>query len=1387
MKFRFFTLLAALFWGYAAQAQCPTCGNGVLDGGETNVTCPQDAAHNATAVSPCAQPGAVESVAGLRQAYDFTGTTTYGATALPTGWTFAGAPTATTAGALPAADTYGAKAGTVQPNCSGSCTSTNGFCIGNMANLVAVGSGGVSGKLGANFDGRANVSQDLSYAVLRGQGSPTLVSPTYDMSGVEGFKVQLWLMPSETSCGQTNSWGSCVGNTAYLDFSTNGGTSWTQVLTLDLNTSSSDMCFNNGTNTKWLTEGAWSRLCLTVFKTSTATGNFYTAASTSTAASGIMVNGTYFTSSFKFRIRYSQSASCTAGVTATNPGRYLAIDFPVVTSGNQLIPCGISFVNMAGYASDNNDDGVGSSSATTTTLAYGTVKRSVNQAERGVEILTSQTSSFSAQNLTGSSLASNFDLCNAEGGDKQCIDWRTNNNLYTVVYECVADWEAPSGTGINLQYYKGTTPQSVGMTKVTTVGKTALIGWRYSANRFVSAGSLSDLNPGCNGYSFQSGSLPTQFGRGFYALSTNSLGQAWSYYGASSCSHYFNGPTFAPIASIDTVGGVPNYILLCSGGNAVFTAKTKFASDAAGFTGQPTFTVTGPGGFSETIVSGAAGTTPITTAGTYTLTPSVPSTPTQCLNCARSLCITVTAADLTPPNWYLDADNDGYYVGTPLSQCTSPGAGYNTTANTAGDCDDNDPAVWQTLSGYTDADGDGYTVGAVQSVCAGASLPAGYSANSAGTDCDDTHSSLQTGCGSHFITTWNLAATGSSPTQISFGVATTGVVSYNWQQTVGGNATGSGTFSGSTATIAGLPAMGTIRLYISPTNFSRFYILQGNLDENRLNDVNQWGTTAWNSMKDAFRGCLSMNITATDIPNLAGVSDASGMFQGCQSLTGPANIGSWNTGNITNMELLFNNCNAFNQPIGSWNTSLVQNMFGMFAGASQFNQPIGGWNTAQVTDMGNMFALCSSFNQPIGNWNTGLVYNLSGMFSQALAFNQPLNNWNTSSVITINGMFNGAATFNQPLNNWNTADIQDMYGVFGYASAFNQPLNNWSLASMVQINGFFDYSGMDCANYSTTLNGWGYAPYTPAGMVLGATGLSYGTNADAGRNNLLANGWNIIGDSPSGTVCGSSVPPVTLGVQLDITGTQIICYNQVVVVHALTTVTGCSTIFQWFEDGVPITGATTSQLTLNRWSVGKFYVRATCGSSFVFSDTLNVNIVEFAADSNKVCTSTGLLLHGPVVPGATYQWTEGSLTGPVLGTGVNYTTTYIGNVWCKVFNGICYKYGKFRTFESGACPPSSAKRNETENMEQWEEETTEADFGFNMYPNPANSQVTISSSYLYGSNELCVFDLNGRMVLCQSNLLGNLHIIDVRSLSPAVYIVTLSAEGKTERQRLVVQ
>jgi surface protein len=98
-------------------------------------------------------------------------------------------------------------------------------------------------------------------------------------------------------------------------------------------------------------------------------------------------------------------------------------------------------------------------------------------------------------------------------------------------------------------------------------------------------------------------------------------------------------------------------------------------------------------------------------------------------------------------------------------------------------------------------------------------------------------------------------------------------------------------------------------------------------------------------MEEAFWNCNNLDITATDVPNLANVSSMNFMFGGCTSLSGPSNIGSWVVSNVTDMQSTFAGASVFNQNIGSWNVANVTNMRFMFSSASAFNQDLGSWGT----------------------------------------------------------------------------------------------------------------------------------------------------------------------------------------------------------------------------------------------------------------------------------------------------------------------------------------------------------------------------------------------------------------------------------------------------------
>ena len=84
-----------------------------------------------------------------------------------------------------------------------------------------------------------------------------------------------------------------------------------------------------------------------------------------------------------------------------------------------------------------------------------------------------------------------------------------------------------------------------------------------------------------------------------------------------------------------------------------------------------------------------------------------------------------------------------------------------------------------------------------------------------------------------------------------------------------------------------------------------------------------------------------------------------------------------------------------------WDVSLVTDMSGYVAETDSykgfalrntfnFNGDIGSWNTGKVTNMGYMFAYASAFNGDIGNWNTSRVTSMGSMFYSASAFNHDI-------------------------------------------------------------------------------------------------------------------------------------------------------------------------------------------------------------------------------------------------------------------------------------------------------------------------------------------------------------------------------------------------------------
>ena len=279
-------------------------------------------------------------------------------------------------------------------------------------------------------------------------------------------------------------------------------------------------------------------------------------------------------------------------------------------------------------------------------------------------------------------------------------------------------------------------------------------------------------------------------------------------------------------------------------------------------------------------------------------------------------------------------------------------------------------------------------------------------------------------------------------------------------------------------------AAGTYTVAITGT-FPRVYFNNAG-DRQKLLEVKQWGTGAWTSMANAFYGCNNLHVTATDAPNLAGVTNLSRMFSYAISFN--ESINHWNTATITNMSYMFDDgwdkLMAFNQPLNNWNTSAVTNMSYMFQGAAAFNQPIGAWDTGNVTNMSYMFNQASSFNQPIGGWNTSKLTDVRFMFNYALAFDQPIDGWNTIALLNMQGMLQGASSFNQPLNSWNTSGVTNMNQVFSGATAFDQPLDGWITDNVTTMSSMFSHA----RSFNKPLNSWNTSKVTDMSYLFSSYG-----------------------------------------------------------------------------------------------------------------------------------------------------------------------------------------------------------------------------------------------------------------------------------------------------------
>lgn len=163
---------------------------------------------------------------------------------------------------------------------------------------------------------------------------------------------------------------------------------------------------------------------------------------------------------------------------------------------------------------------------------------------------------------------------------------------------------------------------------------------------------------------------------------------------------------------------------------------------------------------------------------------------------------------------------------------------------------------------------------------------------------------------------------------------------------------------------------GTYDVSVTPTNACRILFNNGG-DRQKLLEVKNWGTGEWSSMGAAFYGCINMDVTATDTPDLSNtLGNMQTMFRSCSVLVGNSSFGNWTFAASTRADNMFRDCLDFNANISTWDVSVFTRFDQMFFNCDTFNQPIGVWDTSNITNINNMFRRNDfAFDQSLANWD----------------------------------------------------------------------------------------------------------------------------------------------------------------------------------------------------------------------------------------------------------------------------------------------------------------------------------------------------------------------------------------------------------------------------------
>ena len=245
-------------------------------------------------------------------------------------------------------------------------------------------------------------------------------------------------------------------------------------------------------------------------------------------------------------------------------------------------------------------------------------------------------------------------------------------------------------------------------------------------------------------------------------------------------------------------------------------------------------------------------------------------------------------------------------------------------------------------------------------------------------------------------------------------------------------------------------------------NSNASWLFQGFVNLKTINFGNCFVTSSVTQMSGMFDGCSSLTGLDLSCFETSAVTDMYGVFSSCGSLT-HLDLTSFDTSNVTDMSSMFDGCRSLTSlDLTSFDTSSVTDMGSMFYGCESLTHlNLTSFDTSKVTDMNFMFSGCSSLTAlDLASFDTSSVTTMESMFSGCSSLTTlDLTSFDTSSVTDMGSMFDDCMSLpHLDLTSFDTSKVTDMAFMFTSCNSLTSlDLSSFDTSNVTYMNWMFSW------------------------------------------------------------------------------------------------------------------------------------------------------------------------------------------------------------------------------------------------------------------------------------------------------------------------------------------